>query len=81
MAKCYSSFLFLLGSLFPWLLVLAASVLSGWLYGLGWWPIAAFFRIVETVLGFALILGTAVFFFYWLVQLVLAALGRSTLDR
>lgn len=67
--------LFLFGSIFPWLIVVGASLLSDWLYSIGWWPLGAAFRIVEAVLGLALIFGTAVFFFYWLVQVGRAVLG------
>ena len=72
--------MFLFGSIFPWLVVLGASVLSSWLYDIGWWPLGAIFRIIETVLGLALIFGTVVFFFYWLVQVGRAVLGLHNDD-
>ena len=72
--------IFLLGSVFPWLVVLVASILSAWLYDIGWWPLAALFRIIETLLGLALIFGTVVFFLYWLFQLGRVVLGLQKDD-
>ena len=67
--------LFLVTTIPAWLIVVVASLLAVWFYDRGWWPLGALFRIVETLLGLSLLLGTVVFFVYWLVQVARGIFG------